>query len=109
MIRRAALVALLLAGAAGAACSRTPERPVPPSSRPPASPPPIADVLRRHTDRLMALPGVVGVGEGARDGRPTVHVMVVRRTPELERALPDSLEGYAVEVVETGVIRAQDS
>lgn len=107
ILERAALVALLLAGATGAAC--TSSSPPPPSAERPVPPPPIKEVLERHTGRLLAMPGVVGVGEGARDGRPTVHVLVVRRTPELMRELPDSLEGYAVVVEETGVIRAQDS
>lgn len=70
--------------------------------------PDIATVLARHTDSLMAIRGVVGVGEGEQAGRPTVYVMVERRTAELEAALPDSLEGYAVVVSETGRIVPQE-
>lgn len=69
--------------------------------------PSIAEVLRRHTDSLMKVPGVVGVGQGERNGAPTIHVMVVKLSDSLRRALPDSIEGYAVDVVETGEIRAQ--
>lgn len=69
--------------------------------------PSIADVLKRHTDSLMALPGVVGVGQGEKNGAPTVYVMIARMTDSLRRALPDSIEGYAVNVVESGEIRAQ--
>jgi len=69
--------------------------------------PSIAEVLTRHTDSLMAMPGVVGVGQGERNGSPTVYVMVVQLTDSLRRALPDSIEGYAVEVVESGKIKAQ--
>jgi hypothetical protein len=65
------------------------------------------DVVRRHTDSLMAIPGVVGVGQGERNGHPTVYVMVARLTDSLRRALPDSLEGYAVQIVTTGTIQAQ--
>ena len=71
-------------------------------------PPDITTVLARHTDSLMSIPGVVGVGEGAQDGRPTVYVMVERRTAELDAALPDSIDGYAVEVRETGLIEPQE-
>lgn len=68
------------------------------------TPPSIATVLASHTDSLMKIPGVVGVGEGEKDGRPTVYVMVERRTAKLDAALPDSLDGYAVELRETGLI-----
>lgn len=69
--------------------------------------PSIADVLQRHTDSLMAIPGVVGVGQGGRHGAPTVYVMVVQLNDSVRRALPDSIEGYAVEIVESGEIKAQ--
>lgn len=69
--------------------------------------PSITDVLTRHTDSLMAMAGVAGVGQGERNGAPTVYVMVVQLTDSLRRALPDSIEGYAVEVVESGKIKAQ--
>ena len=68
----------------------------------------IDTVLATHTDRLMALPGVVGVGQGERGGRPTVMVLVVQRSDSLDRAIPDSLDGFAVEIRETGVIEAQE-
>jgi hypothetical protein len=67
----------------------------------------IAQVLAEHTDRLMAIPGVLGVGQGEIAGRPAVQILVERRTPALLAQLPDSLDGYAVQVVETGTIRAQ--
>lgn len=69
--------------------------------------PSIADVLKRHTDSLMAIPGVVGVGRGEKNGAPTVYVMVERMTDSLRRSLPDSIEGYAVQVNVTGEIKAQ--
>ena len=69
--------------------------------------PSIADVLKRHTDSLMAIPGVVGVGRGEKDGAPTIYVMVERMSDSLRRALPDSIEGYAVELSVTGEIKAQ--
>lgn len=69
--------------------------------------PPIIEVLKRHTDSLMAIPGVVGVGRGEKDGAPTVYIMVEQMTDSLRHALPDSIEGYAVDVKVTGAIRAQ--
>lgn len=67
---------------------------------------PIADVQRDHTSELMAVPGVVGIYEGALpDGTPCIRVMVQARTTEIDTRLPKSLEGYRVEVEVTGVIR----
>lgn len=68
---------------------------------------PITDVLARHRDSLMAIPGVVGVGRGEKNGAPTIYLMVERMTDNLRRALPDSIEGYPVDVHVTGVIKAQ--
>jgi hypothetical protein len=69
--------------------------------------PSITDVLKRHTDSLMAIPGVVGVGRGERNGASTIYVMVERMTDTLRRSIPDSIEGYAVDVNVTGAIKAQ--
>ena len=66
----------------------------------------IKAVLMEHTDSLMALPGVVGTAQGLCDGAPCIKVMVVKKTPELLKQIPASIEGYTVEVLETGVIRA---
>ena len=64
-------------------------------------------VLRDHDKELMAIPGVVGVFVGALgDGKtPCLKVMAERKTPELKRKIPKSLEGYAVVLEETGPIR----
>ena len=67
----------------------------------------VADALTRHTDSLMAIPGVVGVGEGRVDDKPSIQVLVVRKTAELQARLPSSLEGHPVTIVQTGVIEAQ--
>jgi hypothetical protein len=68
---------------------------------------PIAEVLARHTPRLMALPGVVGTYEGrGPGGAPRIVVMVERRDPALERRIPRRLEGWPVAVEETGPVRA---
>lgn len=45
---------------------------------------------------------------GERDGRPVIKVLVAELTPALAESLPEELEGYAVEVEETGEIRALD-
>ncbi len=65
----------------------------------------INQVMKTHTDELMALPGVVGVYVGALDdGTPCIKVLVVKLTTELEKKIPKELEGFPVVVVETGGI-----
>ena len=67
---------------------------------------PIVAVLQAHTPRLMALPGVVGTYQGETDaGAPCIRVMVVALTPALRDSVPAVLEGWPVELEETGEIR----
>ena len=68
---------------------------------------PIEEVLREHTDSLMTLPGVVGTAEGECGGAPCIKVLVVEATPELSKRIPPDLDGYAVEMLVTGEIRAR--
>ncbi len=69
----------------------------------------ISATIQRHSAELLDIPGVVGVAEGAKEGRPVVQILVVRRTPELLARLPGALDGYSVVVVESGELRSQDS
>lgn len=93
------LVTLLLAG-----CRPGPRAPSSDSEPPPMRP--VAEVIAAHAPELMKIPGVAGVYEGeTRDHTPCVRVMVVKRTKELDSRLPRKLDGYPVEVEETGVIR----
>jgi len=74
------------------------------------------EVKRRHESDLLRKPNVVAVGVGfrTRAGQPTTEVCIVvsvtRKQPvaQLKRgeAMPASLEGVPLDVVETGVIRA---
>ncbi len=69
--------------------------------------PSIERVQARHEDAIMAVPGVVGMGIGEKDGAPAFHVYVGARTPEVEAQVPDSLGPYPVVIIESGEIRAQ--
>jgi hypothetical protein len=70
-------------------------------------PPTVAQVLQRHTPRLMSLSGVVGTAQGECSGKPCILVLVERMTPALRQAIPDELEGIRVEIKETGKIEAR--
>ncbi|PYL18624.1 MAG: hypothetical protein DME30_02715 [Verrucomicrobia bacterium] len=64
-------------------------------------------VLRDHDKELMAIPNVVGVYVGVLgDGKtPCLKVMLSRKSPATEQAIPRSIEGYDVITEVTGDIR----
>ena len=67
---------------------------------------PIETVLKDHTAELMAIPGVIGLYQATLgDGTPCIKVMVVKKTRELERRIPERLEGHPVRIDVTGVVR----
>jgi hypothetical protein len=75
------------------------------------SSPPARDinaVLAAHDKELLAIPGVAGVYVGTLDDRrtPCLTIMLERDTPELRRAIPQTIEGYPVIVEISGEIRA---
>jgi hypothetical protein len=67
---------------------------------------PIEEVLKAHTDHLMAIPGVVGTAIGESEGRPCIKVYVVKKTKEIEQRIPTVLEGHKVVIEETDEFRA---
>lgn len=64
--------------------------------------PPIEEVQERHTPTWMKIPWVVGTGIGLCDEEPCIRVFLAARSPEAEKAIPEEVEGYPVEVVVTG-------
>ncbi len=66
----------------------------------------IEDTLERHSAALMSVPGVVATGQGLCGDEPCIRVFVVERTPEIDRLIPETIEGYKVVVEESGEIRA---
>jgi hypothetical protein len=69
----------------------------------------IEDVLKDQAAAIMAQPGVVGVAQGECAGKPCIKVFVAKRTPEVLDNIPSALEGYPVNVQETGEIKALDA
>ena len=66
----------------------------------------IEQAFDQHHDRLMAVPGVTGLGIGDKDGKPAIIVMVKQLTPELKASLPQSLASHPVVVEQSGEISA---
>jgi len=65
----------------------------------------ITDILSKHTDFLMAIPGVIGTGEGRKNNKPCILVFVVKRTAQLAKKIPKNIERYPVVIEETGIVR----
>ncbi|HJU60678.1 MAG TPA: hypothetical protein VJ864_01430 [Candidatus Binatia bacterium] len=66
-------------------------------------------VKERHEAKLLAIPGVIGVGVGVSEktSRQAAIEVYVKEAGELmHRALPKSLEGVEVKIIKTGEIRA---
>jgi len=66
----------------------------------------IEEILKKHADKLMSLPGVVGVAQGESKGVLCIRVFVVRETSALLKHIPNQLGGYRVIVDESGEFRA---
>jgi hypothetical protein len=66
----------------------------------------IEETIKEHSEELMAIPLVVGVGQGLCDDNPCIKVYVIKRTPELDKKIPRLLKGYKVLIEITGEIRA---
>ena len=67
----------------------------------------IEEVLKKYTDNLMSISGVVGTGQSLCDGKSCIKVFVVKKTQELVGKIPEKLEGYPVKIKETGEFRAK--
>ncbi len=67
---------------------------------------PIKTTLKAHTDALMAIPGVVGVGQSLLGDTPCIKVFVVEKTSALQEQIPKALDGHPVVIEQTGVIKA---
>lgn len=68
----------------------------------------IEDVLKEHTEQLMALPGVTGTGQGLCDGVPCIKVFAADLPEDSKEQIPAELEGYPVKIEETGQFRAYE-
>jgi hypothetical protein len=65
------------------------------------------DVAARHSDRIFALPDVVGHGVGAdENGDAVIEVYVKTKGRQGAGRHPSDIEGVPVKVIETGPIRA---
>ena len=66
----------------------------------------IKDVLKRYTDELMGISGVVGVAEGESMGKPCIKVFVMDIYSESIKSIPGKLDGYPLHIVKSGGFQA---
>jgi len=66
----------------------------------------VNDVKKKYESKIMNIPGVVGIGVGKQDELDAITVLVVEKTPLIEKKVPQQLKGFPVIIQETGVIRA---
>lgn len=66
----------------------------------------IEEVLKEHTDELMSISGVVGVGQGICNSKPCIKVFVNEITDEIRQKIPDKIDSYEVSIEKTGTFRA---
>jgi hypothetical protein len=64
----------------------------------------IQEVLETHEDFLMSLPSVNGVGIGLQNDLPVILVFLSSKSPNAD--IPASLEGFPVQVMESGTFTA---
>jgi hypothetical protein len=62
----------------------------------------------RHESDLFKIPGVIGTGIGAAGhaGKVAIQVYVDHETPQIDSAVPATLEGTPVKIIETGQFTA---
>lgn len=63
---------------------------------------PVQHVIDRHLTELIQVEGVVAVGYSDDDDAPYIVVSVEELTEEHQRVIPADLEGYRVQIEETG-------
>ena len=69
----------------------------------------VSDILKKNSDRLMAIAGVVGTGEGTLNGKACVIVFVEKKSALLRKKIPKTLDEYPVVIKEIGKVRALPS
>jgi len=70
--------------------------------------PTIEQAQAEHTERWMAIPGVVGTGIGECSGELCIVVYVSEESAEIRDAIPAKVEGYPVRIEVTGPFRTQE-
>jgi hypothetical protein len=63
---------------------------------------PLAAVLQQHIDRLMTIPGVVGLAQGTWEGQLCLNIFVEDHLPQPLSGIPTRLEDYPIMLIPIG-------
>ncbi len=63
---------------------------------------PMAEVVGKHRESIMRMPGVVGVAAGLCPDRTEKCLLVYTKGKKWPKGLAEEIEGYRVEVVDAG-------
>jgi hypothetical protein len=63
----------------------------------------IEEVIKDHTIELMSIQNVVGIAQGLCNNKPCIKVFVDKRMPESEQTIPEIIEGFRVDIVQSGI------
>lgn len=66
----------------------------------------ISEVLKKHTDSWMKIPGVIGTGEGEWHGKPCIKVFTKHNSKIIKKKIPKVADRYKVVLEETGKVEA---
>lgn len=70
----------------------------------------IESVMKKHEEKLLRLPNVVGIGIGELRGKQVVKVFVTQKVPisylEPNEIIPKSVDEYEIDVEEIGTVIA---
>jgi hypothetical protein len=69
--------------------------------------PNVAEIINRHAQKLMSIPGVVGLGESLCNDAPCISIYLENDSPGLLQQIPSQLEGIPTKLRITGQITPQ--
>jgi len=62
----------------------------------------IEQILDENAEKWLSINGVVGVGVGQEAGKPCLKIYATSLTPELNKEVPNEIDGYQVVFEITG-------
>ncbi len=66
----------------------------------------VTQVIQEHRSSLLTISGILGIGQGGSPHAPHISIHVHSKTSEILALVPSNLEGYPVNIKETGEIEA---
>jgi hypothetical protein len=67
----------------------------------------ITNIINTIQDAWLNLEGVEGIGQGKIEGKDCILVFISHQTPEITTQIPNTVNGFNVVLIESGIIHAQ--